>query len=35
MAVGKLKQLDYIEERDGAWRTVDPILEKWIRAHHA
>lgn len=35
MAVEKLKQLDYIEERDGKWRTVDPILEKWIRAHHA
>jgi len=34
-AVMKLKQLDYIEEREGVWRTVDPILEKWIRAHHA
>jgi len=35
MAAGKLKQLDYIEERAGIWRTVDPILEKWIRSHHA
>lgn len=34
-AVKRLKELDYIEERAGAWKTVDPILEKWIRLHHA
>ena len=34
-AADKLIKLDYIEIRDGFWRTVDPILEKWIRVHRA
>jgi AAA+ ATPase superfamily predicted ATPase len=34
-AVEKLRRLDYVEKKDGVWRTVDPILEKWIRSHHA
>lgn len=32
-AVEKLRALDLIENRDGVWRTVDPILEKWVRVH--
>ena len=35
MAAEKLIKLDYIETREGLWRTVDPILEKWVRAQHA
>jgi hypothetical protein len=25
-----VKRLDLIEQRAGVWRTVDPILEKWL-----
>jgi hypothetical protein len=32
-AVEKLRSLDLIENRNGLWRTVDPILEKWVRLH--
>lgn len=32
-AVEKLRELDIIENRNNLWRTVDPILEKWIRVH--
>lgn len=32
-AVEKLRELDLIENRDGLWRTVDPMLEKWVRVH--
>jgi AAA+ ATPase superfamily predicted ATPase len=34
-AVQRLVKLDYIEKRGGVWRTVDPILEKWIKSHRA
>jgi hypothetical protein len=32
-AVERLRQLDLIEIRNDLWRTVDPVLEKWIRVH--
>ena len=32
-AVEKLRALDLIENRDGLWSTVDPLLEKWVRVH--
>jgi hypothetical protein len=32
-AVTKLKELDLIETRDKLWRTVDPVLEKWVCIH--
>jgi len=32
-AVEKLRALDLIENRDGLWSTVDPLLEKWVRIH--
>jgi hypothetical protein len=32
-AVDKLLKLDLIEYREGSWRTVDPVLEKWLRRY--
>ncbi len=32
-AVDKLLKLDLIESREGKWRTVDPVLEKWLRRY--
>lgn len=34
-AVKRLCELDLIEQRAGVWRTVDPILEQWLRSQAA
>ena len=32
-AVERLQNLDLIENRDGTWRIVDPILARWLQSH--
>ncbi len=29
-SLAKLLKLDVVEQRDGRWRVVDPIFEKWL-----
>lgn len=29
-SLAKLKKLDLVEQRDGRWRVVDPVFEKWL-----
>jgi len=29
-SLAKLKKLDLVEQREGCWRVVDPIFEKWL-----